>query len=129
MATGKRVTSTGIPIGAVQRDVTGKLPSFLIETGEIVSFEDEIGEDIEGYSDAGEILTAELNEFLEEVGDFTKFEVDEITDWLKSTCTPVQLSAYMTNKLAHGIILGRFLEFQNIITEIENEDEEGDEGV
>jgi hypothetical protein len=88
-----------------------------------VSFEDEINGELEGFSDAGEILTRELNEFLEEVGDFTKFEVDEVTDWLRLSVTPVQLSAYMTNKFAHGVIMGRYLEFQNIITEIENDEE------
>lgn len=131
---GTRFTATGVPltsvqtkqVGDVHRDVTGRLPSFIVETGEIVSFEDEIGEEIEGYSDAGQLLAAELNEFLEEVGDYTKFTEEEITDWLKHTCTPVQLSAYMTNKLGHGIILGRYLEMQNIITEIENEDVEDD---
>lgn len=126
-----RFTATSVPltsiqtkqVGDVHRDVTGRLPSFIVETGEIVSFEDEIGDNLEGFSDAGEILAAELNEFLEEVGDYTKFESDEITQWIKLTLSPVQLSAYMSNKFGHGLIMGRFLEFQNIITEIENDEE------
>lgn len=125
--------STVVPITSIQEkqftDVCGIETvglSGLTQTQKraVMSFEDEIGDDMEGYSDAGELLTEELNDFLEEVGDFTKFDVEDVTNWIKNTCTPVQLSAYMTSKFSHGVLIGRFLEFQNIIVEIENGSDE-----
>lgn len=129
----KRITRTGTRIEAVASvqekqyaDVCGNevigLPGLDKEV--IVSFEDEIKDEMEGYSDAAEILVDTLNKFLEECKDFTRFTQDEIKEYLEVNVHPLQLSAYMTNEFSRGILIGRFLELQNIILAVENEEED-----
>jgi hypothetical protein len=126
-----RFTATSVPLTSIQtkqvrdvhRDVTGGLPSFDTETGEIVSFEDDIGEELEGYSDAAEILADKLNTFLIEHGEFTLFQAEDIKEYLSINVTPKQLSAHMTNEFGKGMLMGDFLRLRDFFLEIENEED------
>jgi hypothetical protein len=90
-------------------------------------FEDDVHEEIEGYSDAAELLTNALHEFLEEQGDRQRFKQQDIKEYLETHVQPYQLSIYMTNQFSRGILVGQYLQFQNILIELENEDLEDED--
>ncbi len=86
--------------------------------------DDDVGNNIEGYSDAADLLAEKFNEHVISMGDFNAvIEADELVDLLKQVALPRELSELMANDFTRGMLMERVITFVAGM-HLDDEDEE-----
>lgn len=83
-------------------------------------------EEIEGFSDAAEILTDKLNQFLIANGDYDIFTVDHVKAILENRIHPQQLMNHVDSDFGQGLLIGHILteEERDFLENMEDEGED-----
>ncbi len=71
--------------------------------------DEEINGEMEGFSDAADILAEAFNEHLQSQGDYNFLEAEELVELLKTYVSSRELSNHMTNDFTRGLLIGRVL--------------------